>query len=135
MARTILIADDDEDMRQLLVATMHQAGYRVHTACTGTEAKALARTIQPDVVVTDVNMPDGDGWGLVTELRSRAETAEIPIIFVSSLSGQHDRIRALRIGVDDHIPKPFTVDELIRRIERALLVADAKRQRDSTASP
>ena len=79
-----------------------------------------ADAVRPDLIITDVMMPKLDGWALVRALRSRAELALVPVIFLTALGGEEDRIRGFRLGADDYLPKPFRFEELELRVANAL---------------
>ncbi|MEO7733647.1 MAG: response regulator, partial [Kofleriaceae bacterium] len=95
-------------------------GYSVETAVDGEDAlaRALART--PDLLITDVMMPKMDGWSLVRQLRSHSELALLPVIFLTALSSEDDRIRGFRLGADDYVTKPFRFEELDLRVAKTL---------------
>jgi CheY-like chemotaxis protein len=103
----VLVADDDPEMRQLIVDVLATAGFRALTAADGEEAVALALEHSPDLVVLDVMMPRMDGYTALTRLRGQPATREIPVVI---LTGQGDPIyRSLSAGVDAvaHLAKPF----------------------------
>src|SRR5207248_10119671 len=79
-----------------------------------------ADQLKPDLIITDVMMPKLDGWQLVRALRSRHEFAFVPVIFLTALGGEEDRIRGFRLGADDYLPKPFRFEELELRVANAL---------------
>ena len=79
-----------------------------------------ADQLRPDLIITDVMMPKLDGWSLVRALRSRAELALVPVIFLTALGGEEDRIKGFRLGADDYLPKPFRFEELDLRVANAL---------------
>ncbi len=104
-----------------MVATvLEKRGYSVETAVDGEDAlaRALART--PDLLITDVMMPKMDGWSLVRQLRSHTELAMLPVIFLTALSSEDDRIRGFRLGADDYVTKPFRFEELDLRVAKTL---------------
>jgi len=104
-----------------MVATvLEKRGYSVETAVDGEDAlaRALART--PDLLITDVMMPRLDGWSLVRQLRAHAELAMLPVIFLTALSSEDDRIRGFRLGADDYVTKPFRFEELDLRVAKTL---------------
>ena len=117
-----------------MVATvLEKRGYSVETAVDGEDAlaRALART--PDLLITDVMMPKLDGWSLVRQLRAHAELAMVPVIFLTALSTEDDRIRGFRLGADDYVTKPFRFEELDLRVAKTLrraaqTVADVRDQ-------
>jgi CheY-like chemotaxis protein len=116
----ILVADDDAWILHMVTTVLEKRGYQVDTASDGEEAyqKAIARP--PDLLITDVMMPKMDGWKLVKSLRARSEFALIPVIFLSALSSDDDRIRGFRLGADDYLPKPFRFEELDLRVAKTL---------------
>ena len=104
-----------------MVATvLEKRGYSVETAVDGEDAlqRALART--PDLLITDVMMPKLDGWALVRQLRSHSELLMLPVIFLTALSSEDDRIRGFRLGADDYVSKPFRFEELDLRVAKTL---------------
>lgn len=113
----MLVVDDDPGIRESLARELRADGYRVVTAAGGVEAAALAASAAPDLVLTDLAMPGGDGFALITALRARGAT---PIIVLSVHGGEHDKVRALDLGADDHITKPFSVAELRARVRAQL---------------
>ncbi|HEY0591478.1 MAG TPA: response regulator transcription factor [Thermoanaerobaculia bacterium] len=113
----ILVAEDDVDIRRAIVAELRGEGYETAEAGDGREALTLIRTAKPDLVLTDLAMPVMDGFALIAALRKGGTT---PIIVLSVRGGEADRVRALDLGADDFVTKPFSVAELFARI-RALL--------------
>jgi CheY-like chemotaxis protein len=104
-----------------MVATvLEKRGYSVETAVDGEEALARALARPPDLLITDVMMPKLDGWSLVRQLRSHAELAMLPVIFLTALSSEDDRIRGFRLGADDYVSKPFRFEELDLRVAKTL---------------
>ncbi len=104
-----------------MVATvLEKRGYSVETAVDGEDAlaRALART--PDLLITDVMMPKLDGWSLVRQLRAHGDLALLPVIFLTALSSEDDRIRGFRLGADDYVTKPFRFEELDLRVAKTL---------------
>ncbi|MDB4955226.1 MAG: response regulator receiver protein [Myxococcales bacterium] len=104
-----------------MVATvLEKRGYSVDTAVDGEDALARALARPPDLLITDVMMPRMDGWSLVRQLRSHAELAMMPVIFLTALSSEDDRIRGFRLGADDYVTKPFRFEELDLRVAKTL---------------
>jgi CheY-like chemotaxis protein len=116
----ILVADDDAWILRMVTTVLEKRGYLVETAADGEEALAKAEANCPDLIVTDVMMPRMDGWALVKALRSRAEFGFVPVIFLTALSSDDDRIRGFRLGADDYLPKPFRFEELDLRVANTL---------------
>ena len=113
----ILVAEDDLDIRRAIVAELRGEGYQTAEASDGREALAAIRNAKPDLIVTDLAMPVMDGFALIEAARKSVTT---PIIVLSVRGGETDRVRALDLGADDFVTKPFSVAELFARI-RALL--------------
>lgn len=111
----VLIVDDDEDVREFLQAELGGT-YRVLTCKNGTEGLQAALKQQPDVIVSDVVMPEMDGFTLVRKLKSNGNTSHIPVILLTSKTEHADRIQGLDKGADAYLTKPFVVEELATMI-------------------
>jgi DNA-binding response OmpR family regulator/two-component sensor histidine kinase len=116
----ILVAEDDANLRLLVVDLLEASGYRV-TAVGGTGAarEAFDRTC-PDLVLADIGMPEGGGFELLRHIRSRGVVADVPVIFLTGRAGLADVRAGLREGVDDYLTKPFEPAELLRSIQLRL---------------
>ncbi|PPK68568.1 SpoIIE family protein phosphatase [Actinokineospora auranticolor] len=112
---TVLVADDNADMREYLVRLLAGAGYETRTAVDGERALAAIRATPPDLVVSDVMMPGLDGLTLVAALRGDPRTAAVPVLLLSARAGQEASIEGLRAGADDYLVKPFAAAELLAR--------------------
>ena len=137
MPPRVLIADDDAWILRMVSTVLEKRGYVVETASDGEDAYLRATRQPPDLLITDVMMPRMDGWALVRALRARPEMGLLPVIFLTALSSDDDRIRGFRLGADDYVPKPFRFEELDLRVARILrrtqgMVTDA---RDQLGSP
>ncbi|BCJ46318.1 hypothetical protein GCM10010168_59570 [Actinoplanes ianthinogenes] len=117
---TVLIADDDEDVRDLLGTKLRAAGYRTLMAADGRTAMALAVGERPQLVLLDVQMPGLDGLGFCYELHSSPQTADIPVIFISGRADQSDMELGRMVGAEDYLAKPIDPAELLRRVARLL---------------
>lgn len=131
---SVLVVDDDPTYHVLTAAAFSQDD-RVRFANNGFEALALCGREVPDLIVSDVNMPKMDGWQLLRLLRSKPQFAAVPLLFTTTLSGEADRLRGYRLGVDDYLAKPFRVAELRARVERILARAAASPPAPSEAAP
>ncbi len=119
-APRILVADDDAWILKMVTTVLQKRGYVVETASDGEEALEKAIADPPDLVITDVMMPKLDGWTLVKALRARPEFSFVPVIFLTALGSDDDRIRGFRLGADDFLPKPFRFEELDLRVAKTL---------------
>ncbi|MEU4427974.1 response regulator [Actinoplanes sp. NPDC024001] len=122
---TVLVAEDDEDIRELLVFKLQMAGYRTLATGNGRAAMALAVNERPHLIVLDVSMPGLDGIGFCYELHSSPQTAEIPVILISGRGNESDLELGRMVGAEDYLVKPFSPAELLSRVERLLPVAPA----------
>jgi len=110
----ILIVDDEERILRFLTSKLKASGYEVVTAQNGQEALEGITSQQPDLVVLDLLLPKMHGFDVLRELRS---FSSVPVIILSALGADAERIKGLRLGADDYMPKPFNPDELLARIE------------------
>lgn len=120
MALRILVADDDAWILRMVSSILEKRGYEVETAADGQEAFDRAVANVPDLLITDVMMPKMDGWSLVRALRARPEFNFVPVIFLTALASDEDRIRGFRLGADDYLPKPFRFEELDLRVSKTV---------------
>ena len=117
---TVLVVDDDEDIREMMVFKLRAAGYRTLEAGDSRTAMALAMGERPQLVLLDVSLPGMDGLGFCYELHSSAQTANIPVMMISG-HGTPDDIRlGHSVGAEDYLVKPFSLAELMRRVQRLL---------------
>lgn len=115
--RHVLLVDDDDALLRVLTITLRAHGWRVSTATTGAAALHAAAREEPDVVVLDLGLPDGDGVEVLTRLRT---TSEVPVVVLSARRGRGDKVDALDAGGDDYVTKPFSADELMARLRAAV---------------
>ena len=117
---TVLVVDDSATQRQKLEGLLTNEGHRVLTASNGIEGLTMAVKHPPDLILSDVEMPTMDGWQLLRLLASRPALAGVPIVFLTSLDGEDDRLRGYRLGVDDYLSKDLGDQEVLARINRLL---------------
>ena len=126
----MLVVDDNADMRDY-IASLLASQYRVQTAPDGAVALELARANPPELVVTDVMMPNLDGFGLLAGLQADPATTDIPVIMVSARAGEDGTIEGLEAGADDYLVKPFAARELLARVHANIELDRARRTRDA----
>ena len=119
----ILVADDDAWVLRMISMVLARRGYTVEVASDGDEALERALARPPHLLITDAMMPNLDGWSLVKALRARPAYAYLPVIFLSALSSDEDRIRGFRLGADDYITKPLRFEEFDLRVTKTLRCA------------
>jgi two-component system KDP operon response regulator KdpE len=113
----VLIVDDEPQILRALRATLHGAGYTVDVAATAEEALTAAAAHPPEAVILDLVLPDGNGTDVCRELRSWSDA---PVIVLSAIGEERQKIAALDAGADDYVTKPFSVDELLARLRAVL---------------
>jgi two-component system, OmpR family, KDP operon response regulator KdpE len=118
----ILVADDDDAIRNMLEQHLRLNGFEVITAADGRDAAARFRASRPDLVLTDLAMPRADGFEVIREVRAAGAT---PILVLSVRGGDVDKVRALDLGADDFVVKPFSTPELLARVRAQLRRAGA----------
>jgi signal transduction histidine kinase len=122
----VLVVDDNADLRDY-VAGLLASAYDVATAADGLAALAAVRQRLPEIVVSDVMMPNLDGLGLVRELRADERTAAIPVILLSARTGDESAVEGLESGADDYLSKPFSARELLARVRTHVALARMRR--------
>lgn len=113
----ILVVDDAFDIRDMLREVLEAEGYSVDTAANGLEALRAVYQSRPVLVISDIAMPEMDGWTFLQRLR---EFTELPVIMLSALGEERDKVRGLRDGADDYVVKPVMRAELLARVEAVL---------------
>ncbi len=114
----VLVVDDERSLREFVRRNLEARHYKVLTASNGLEALAIFKTEKIDLVILDLMMPHLDG--LETTRRIRSESSEIPIIILTALGEESDKVQAFDLGADDYLTKPFGVGELMGRIKAVL---------------
>lgn len=117
LAQLILVVDDDPAIRESLARELRVSGYTVSLAADGLEGVRAFETHAPDLILTDLSMPRSDGFELISAIRPMTQT---PIIVLSVRGSDADKIRALDLGADDFVTKPFSVAELLARVRAQL---------------
>src|SRR5947209_18305725 len=109
----ILVVDDDEDIRNLVVKLLERAGHKVEQAEDGRSGLRALHKTPPDLVVLDVSMPDLDGWQTLERIR---DLSEVPVLMLTARGDELERVRGLKAGADDYVVKPFGRQELVARV-------------------
>ncbi|WP_296198249.1 response regulator transcription factor, partial [uncultured Microbacterium sp.] len=117
-AARILVVDDEPNIRDLLQTGLRFAGYQVKTVGGGSGAISAVLEEEPDLIVLDVMLPDMNGFSVTKRLRSAGYTA--PILFLTAKDDTEDKITGLNVGGDDYVTKPFSLDEIVARIQAIL---------------
>ena len=113
----VLIVDDNREIRETLSRYLERHAYRVTTAEDATAARRLLKASAPDLLIVDIMMPGEDGLSFCRHVR---ETADLPVIFLTAMGDETDRIVGLEIGADDYVTKPFNPRELLARVKAVL---------------
>jgi diguanylate cyclase (GGDEF)-like protein len=124
----ILIVDDAPENLRLLSTMLVAHGFNVRKALNGQMALTAASTVQPDLILLDIMMPDIDGYEVCQQLKANDNTAEIPVIFLSALNDVFDKVKAFQVGGVDYITKPFQLEEVIARVRNQLALTAAQKQ-------
>lgn len=124
LPRTVLVIDDEPQIRRLLTISLEAGGYRSLTANTGSEGLVLAAQHRPDLILLDLGLPDLSGLEILKRLREWTQT---PVIILTVQDAETEKIAALDGGADDYITKPFNTGELLARLRAALRHADQTR--------
>src|ERR1044071_556399 len=119
----ILVIDDDMSIRRLLRSSLHERGYRVSVAASGEEGLDIAAGDPAALVILDLGLPDTDGVEVCRQLRS---WSDVPILVLSARDQEMEKVRALDLGADDYLTKPFSTHELLARIRVALRHAERR---------
>ncbi|MFC2135004.1 ATP-binding protein [Bacteroidota bacterium] len=121
MANDILIAEDSPTQREQLKFILESNGYIVHSTENGSEALELLKTVKPSLVITDILMPEMNGYELCSRIKSDPNTTDIPVLLLTSLSDPHDVIKGLQAGADNFLTKPYKEYFLLSRIRYILV--------------
>jgi two-component system, OmpR family, alkaline phosphatase synthesis response regulator PhoP len=127
MKRSILVVEDEEDIRELVSYTLLKDGYQVASVASGEEALSVADSAPPDLIVLDLMLPGLDGLTVCQRLRTSPRTAGVAIVMLTARGEEADIVSGLNIGADDYITKPFSRNVLLARIRAVLRHAGLRR--------
>ncbi len=122
----ILIIDYIPDHLEILSSFLTEKGYKVRQACNWSMVLTACQTVVPDLILLDVMLPEVDGYEICQRLKNWNLTADVPVIFISSLDNVFDKIKAFQVGGVDYITKPFHFEEVLVRVENQLALKMAK---------
>jgi phosphate regulon transcriptional regulator PhoB len=131
---TILVVEDEADIRKLVQYSLAQERYKVIEAEDGEQALKLLQRARPNLVILDLMLPGMSGLELCKLLRERQETAQLPILMLTAKAGEADKVVGLEMGADDYLAKPFSPREMVARVRAILRRADAAVANDSPAA-
>lgn len=124
MAKTILIVDDSATVRKFASISLSMQGFNVLTACDGMDALEKLPNEEVDLIITDLNMPNMDGFELVKSLRDNPDYQHTPIIILSSLSDEVNKSRGLELGVNSYLVKPFSLEKIQKEVSKFISWTD-----------
>nr|PZN04910.1 MAG: DNA-binding response regulator [Bacillota bacterium] len=118
--KTILVVDDEKNIRELVKFNLESRGFKVIEAADGEEALNLVKAQEPSLIILDLMLPKIDGWEVCRLLKSDPSTRKLPIIMLTALGDEIDKIVGLELGADDYITKPFSPRELVARVRAVI---------------
>lgn len=122
--RSIVIVEDDEDIADSIRYNLEREGFRVRVAATGEDAINLILDRPPNLILLDLNLPHMSGFEMCRRLRAESTTARVPILMLTARTDESDKVLGLNLGADDYITKPFSMRELVARVNAVLRRAD-----------
>jgi DNA-binding response OmpR family regulator len=124
-ARAIVIVEDDEDIAESIRYNLEREGFRIRVARSGEDALASILDRLPDLIILDLNLPQMNGFELCRRLRAESTDARVPILMLTARGDEADKVLGLNLGADDYITKPFSMRELVARVNAALRRSEA----------
>ena len=132
ITQTILVVDDSKPISEFVQIVLEERGYKTIVANNGNQAMVMAVEYRPDLVLLDIMMPDVDGYTICAQLKADRKTRDIPVIFLSALNSQFDKIKAFKCGAVDFVTKPIQVEELTARVKSHLTISSLNRALQSS---
>ena len=127
-SRSIVIVEDDDDIADSIRYNLDREGFRVRVAPSGEDALTLILDRPPNLILLDLNLPHMSGFEICRRLRAEAATARVPILILTARTGEADKVLGLNLGADDYITKPFSMRELLARVNAVLRRVDGTEQ-------
>src|SRR5688572_6295758 len=121
----VLIIDDEPINHKLVARALESLNHELHFSANGMEGVAKARHVEPDIIITDVMMPDINGYEVTRILRREPRFAATPILVLTAQAGLQDKLKSFEVGADDHLTKPFEAAELVVRVTSLLRRVEA----------
>ncbi|HOW27944.1 MAG TPA: response regulator [Elusimicrobiota bacterium] len=118
--KKILVVDDEHNIADLLMVVLTGAGYTVRAAYNGVEGLREVQSFQPNLVILDVNMPQLDGWGVLSSIRATEATRKLPVLMCTQRDLISDVERAEMLGASGYIAKPFEIDRVLHKVQQML---------------
>ena len=132
ITQTILVVDDSKPVSEFVQIVLEERGYKTIVSNNGNQAMVMAVEYRPDLVLLDIMMPDIDGYTICAQLKADRKTRDIPVIFLSALNSQFDKIKAFKCGAVDFVTKPIQVEELTARVKSHLTISRLNRALQSS---
>ncbi len=132
ITQTILVVDDSKPVSEYVQVVLEERGYKTITANNGSQAMVMAVEYRPDLILLDIMIPDVDGYTICSQLKADRKTRDIPVIFLSALNSQFDKIKAFKCGAVDFVTKPIQVEELTARVKSHLTISRLNRALQSS---
>ncbi len=129
---TILVVDDTVSVADYVQYILEERGYKTIIASNGTQAMVMALEYRPDLILLDIMLPDIDGYTICSQLKADRKTREIPVVFLSALNSQFDKIKAFKCGAVDFVTKPIQAEELTARVKSHLTISTLNRALQSS---
>ena len=127
----IYCVEDERNIRELLVYTLHSTGFEAKGLENGTQLFEELGNLIPDLILLDIMLPGDDGYTILGKIRQMPEVRDVPVIMVTAKGAEFDKVKGLDLGADDYITKPFSMEELTFRIEAILRRVRGKRNKES----
>jgi len=124
MGKTVLVVDDSPTVRKFVSVSLEMQGFSVTSACDGMDALEKLPRKRYDLVITDLNMPNMDGFALIRSLRENADFKELPVIILTSLSDQANKEEGTKLGITSYVVKPFSLEKIQYEVSKYISWAD-----------